>query len=101
MENVTTDQVTSLVSSLSKLVGAVLVTLGLTTPESWETLSNGALQIAGGFLIVVPLIIDMFKNSRLGIIKSAAKLPEVKEVVATPKFADAIPMDKVRSERGR
>lgn len=101
MWGITVEQATSLARTLSKIAGTVLVTYGITTAEKWDTLAGALTQIGGLLLVVMPIIVDMFNHSKTGTIKSAAALPEVQSVITTPKLADAIPSDKVRSERGR
>jgi hypothetical protein len=69
------EQVWSAVRTIGQVVGSILVTKGWIADADWQLYSGAA-------LVIVPTIIGLINRSDENLIKSAAEVPAVKEIVA-------------------
>lgn len=78
-------------------IGSLLVGRGLVSQETMDTLSDPVLltAVAGGLAALVSAGYGIYSRRPHGIIKDAAKLPQVEAVVVKPKTASEIPAENV------
>lgn len=79
MPAITSDQLLSLLRTVLKIAGALVVahgTLGI-NGAMWE-------QISGGVLMIVPVVWDMFNHSTTGQLRAVEAMPEVKKITVVP-----------------
>lgn len=77
----TTEQVMAWVRWLLATAGPLLLSYGYVDSNVWA-------QVSGAILAVVPLIWTTYVKSRTGLVKQAASLPEVKQIVADTAIAE-------------
>src|SRR5215813_11486460 len=77
----TQEQFLAIVRWLLATAGPLLIAKGYVSDELWA-------QLAGVAISLAPLIWSLITKTRSGLIKSAASLPEVKQIVAAPAIAN-------------
>lgn len=88
----TMEQFWSLVRTLLQTAGAALVTRGY--------LDDGSMQIAvGALMTLITTGYSLWIRRKAGLVASAAALPEVKQIVATPTLAAKVDDPTVTSSR--
>lgn len=76
----TMEQFWSLVRTLLQTAGAALVTRGY--------LDDGSLQVViGALMTLITTTYSLWIRRKAGLVATAAALPEVKQIVATPEIA--------------
>src|SRR5215470_14240916 len=78
---VTQEQFLSIIRWILATIGPFLIAHGYTTDAVWQ-------QVIGVIIGLAPLIWSMIVKTRSGIISTAAGLPEVQKIVATPEIAN-------------
>jgi hypothetical protein len=92
----TKDTWISLLGTLSKTIGGILVGKGVVTADSWTALAGPeAVSVYAGIaMVLTPVVRDLFKHSLKGQIKTAKALPSADkvEVAQTLSSTDKIEM---------
>lgn len=81
----TSAQLISLLSTLLKILGTVVVahgSLGI-NGAMWE-------QITGGVLMLAPIVWDMFRHTDGAAIARVAAMPDVEKIVVQPNAGDGV-----------
>jgi hypothetical protein len=96
------NQILSVVRDFLQICGTFLTTYGVLTSEQWE-------PVAGGILMIAPIVWGIAVHSKANTIKAAATLPEVAKVEVHPthegmelrKAAGSTPDARVTVANGR
>lgn len=91
----TQDQIMGLIRQLLPIVGTLLVTFKLMSPESLAGFTDKALLVIGGLMPVISLVWAYFANNKSSILKSAAQMPEVKEIKLDPTKPETTTLNDV------
>lgn len=78
MENtrsINPEQIWSAVRTIGQVVGSILVTKGWIADADWQLYSGAA-------LVIVPTLIGLWARKDTNLIKSAAEVPAVREIIA-------------------
>lgn len=86
----TQEQFTSLLRTILQMLGAWAVTKGYTDNQT-------ALAIVGGLVALGTTVYSVYIRRKVGLIESAAAIPEVKDIVTTSKIANKIDDPTVRA----
>lgn len=81
----TQDQLMGIVRVLLQVFGTIATMLGWVTPDQVGEMTANILAAVGPIMNVVGLVWTAMANSKTSILTSAARMPEVKEVVLTKK----------------
>src|ERR1017187_7511893 len=79
------DQLLSLLRTVLKIVGALLVAHGTAgiNGAMWE-------QISGGVIMIAPVVWDMFVHTDAGKLAAVAAMPDVKNIVVKVSATDGV-----------
>lgn len=80
----TPQQATDFLRQLMPVLGSLLTTLGATTGDKWNAISNLVLLISGPSLIGASAVWGFMRNSKAGVISAASAVPEVKTIQLNP-----------------
>jgi len=93
----TTPQILSMLSWFGTIIGTWMISHNHATTASWNEFWSTFTTFVGGAIPLATLAWSMYRTRKQGIVNSAAALPEVKTINATPDVAKAAPSDKVVS----
>jgi hypothetical protein len=82
------DQVLSIVRSVLKIGGTLLVAYGYVSDQQWITITSAVIAVA-------PMVWDMYVHTKQAKLAAVAAMPEVKGIVTTSTVAAETPSPKV------